>query len=148
MDKPLQILFVSGDPALPSEARSALAGITNWRTVPHFANDVDEALDVAVNRNPQLICVEMAGEDTRELTSFAREMRASLPDTIVVAMYSPVKFGPEQSESATIIEVLRANVQDFLRRPISAHFTGTPGIPPASTVLKSTSIGCNSTVGP
>ncbi len=120
MDKPLQILFVSGDPALPHEARSALAGIANWRTVPHFANDVDEALDIAVNRNPQLICVEMEGGDTRELTSFAREMRASLPDTIVVAMYSPVKFGPEQSESATIIEVLRANVQDFLRRPLSS----------------------------
>ena len=120
MDKPLQILFVSSDPALAHEARSALAGIANWRTVAHFADDVDEALDVAVNRNPQLICVEMEGGDTRELTSFAREMRASLPDTIVVAMYSPVKFGPEQSESATIIEVLRANVQDFLRRPLSS----------------------------
>ena len=120
MDKPLQILFVSGDPALPAEARSALAGIANWRTVAHIANDVDEALDVAVNRNPQLICVEMEGGDTRALISFAREMRASLPDTVVVAMYSPVKFGPEQSESTTIIEVLRANVQDFLRRPLSS----------------------------
>jgi pilus assembly protein CpaE len=120
MDKPLQILFVSSDPALPPEARSALAGIANWRTVAHFAHDVDEAADVAVNRSPQLICVEMEGSDTRDLTSFAREMRASQPDTIVVAMYSPVKFGPEQSESATIIEVLRANVQDFLRRPLSS----------------------------
>jgi pilus assembly protein CpaE len=119
MDKPLQILFVGNDPALPSEAQSALAGIPNWRTVAHFAADVSEALDVAVNRQPQLICLQM-GSDTRELTSFAREMRASLPETAVVAMYSPITFGPEQSESATIIEVLRANVQDFLRRPLSS----------------------------
>ena len=119
MDKPLQILFVSGDPVLQSEAHSALNGIPNWQTVPHFAHGLDEALDVAVNRNPNLICVEMEG-DVRELTSFAREMRATLPETAVVAMYSPVRFGPEQSEGSTIIEVLRANVQDFLRRPLSS----------------------------
>src|SRR5882724_10656054 len=119
MDKPLQILFVGNDPALQSEAHSALAGIPNWRAVAHFASNVDEALDAAINRNPQLICLQMDG-DTRELTSFAREMRASLPDTVVVAMYSPLAFGPEQSESSLIIEVLRANVQDFLRRPLSS----------------------------
>ncbi len=119
MDKPIQILFVANDPALQSEAHSALAGVPNWRTVAHFAPDVDEALDAAVNRHPQLICVQM-GRDTRELTSFAREMRASLPDTAIAAMYDPVAFDPEQSESATIIEVLRANVQDFLRRPLSS----------------------------
>src|SRR5258707_1938329 len=119
MDKPLQILFVGNDPALPSEARSALAGVTNWRTVPHLAEDVDQAMDVALNRHPQLICLQM-GSDTRQLTSFAREMRASLPDAAVVAMYDPVAFGPDQSESSVIIEVLRANVQDFLRRPLSS----------------------------
>src|SRR5437667_1567273 len=119
MDKPLQILFVGDDPALQSEARSALAGIPNWRAVAYFAPNVDEALDAAVNRHPQLICVQMGG-DTRELTSFAREMRASLPDCVVVAMYDPIAFDPERSESAMIIEVLRANVQDFLRRPLSS----------------------------
>src|SRR5260370_40098984 len=35
-------------------------------------------------------------------------------------MYSPLSFGSEQSESALIIEVLRANVQDFIRRPLSS----------------------------
>ena len=119
MDKPIQILFVGDDPALPSEAHSALAGIPNWRAVPHFAADFGEGLDVAVNRHPQLICLQM-GSDLRALTSFAREMHASLPDTVVVAMYSPVGFNPEQSESSAIIEVLRANVQDFLRRPLSS----------------------------
>jgi pilus assembly protein CpaE len=119
MDKPLQILFVGNDPALPNEVHSALAGIPNWRTVAHFAADEDEALEVASNRNPQLICLEMSS-DTRGLTSFAREIHASLPETVVVAMYSPLAFGPEQSESAMIIEVLRANVQDFLRRPLSS----------------------------
>lgn len=119
MDKPLHILFVSGDPGIAAEAQSALAGVINWRTVPYFAPDTREALEVALNRNPQLICMEMNG-DTRELTSFAREMRASLPETAVVAMYSPNEMRHEQSESAVIIEVLRASVQDFLRRPLSS----------------------------
>jgi pilus assembly protein CpaE len=119
MDKPLPILFVSSDPGINAEAHSAFAGIHNWRAVPYFAADTREALDAARNRHPQLICLEMTG-DTRELISFAREMRASQPETVVVAMYNPTEIGLEQSESAVIIEVLRANVQDFLRRPLSS----------------------------
>jgi len=119
MDKPLHILFVSGDPGLAAEAQSALAGIHNWRAVPYFAADTREALEVAQSRHPQLICLEMSG-DTKELISFAKEMRASLPDTVVVAMYNPTEMGHLQSESSVIIEVLRANVQDFLRRPLSS----------------------------
>ena len=119
MDKPLQILFVGGGPALAEEAKSCLAGIPSWRTVTHFSADTEQALDAALNRHPQLICLQM-GDDNRDLTSFAREIHRSLPDVTVVAMYSPSQFGPEQSESAIIIEVMRANVQDFLRRPLSS----------------------------
>jgi len=119
MDKPIQILFVGSDPSIVSEAHSALAGIPVWRTVPHFAKDFHEGLEMALNRHPQLICLQMDG-DTQELTSFAREMHAALPEAVVVALYSPVHFEPEQSESSIIIEVVRANVQDFLRRPLSS----------------------------
>ena len=119
MEKPIQILFVGDDAALEHEVQMALHGLHNWRTVAHFAANVHEGLDVAINRNPQVICLQM-GSDTRELTSFARELKNSLPETAVAAMYSPAAFGPEQSESATIIEMLRANVQDFLRRPLSS----------------------------
>jgi pilus assembly protein CpaE len=120
MDKPIQILFVGNDPSIASEARSALGGIPNWRTVPHFAAGFDEGLDMAVNRHPQVICLQMGNNNIRELTSFAREMHASLPDATVVAMYGIGSFGPDQSESSIIIEVMRANVQDFLRRPLSS----------------------------
>ena len=119
MDKPLQILFVGSDPKLTSEAKSALSGIPNWRAVAHFAEDQHEALEMARNRHPNVICLQM-DRDTRTLTSFAREMHASLPNAVVVAMYNPVDFDSEQSETSTIIEVLRANVQDFLRRPLSS----------------------------
>ena len=119
MEKPLHILFVSGDDAIANEAQSALAGIPNWRTVPYFATDSREALEVALNRQPQLICYEMSA-DTRELTLFAREIRASLPETTIVAMYNPAAIRQEQSESDLIIEVLRTSVQDFLRRPLSS----------------------------
>ena len=79
MDKPLQILFAGSDPNLPAEAQSALAGIPNWRTVAHFAEDLDQAADVATNRSPHLICLQM-DNDIRRLTSFAREMRAGTSD--------------------------------------------------------------------
>src|SRR5438270_595152 len=98
MEKPLQILFVGDDPALSSEAQQALNGIANRRTVAHFADNTDDALDTALSRHPQLICLQM-GNDNHELISFAREMRASLPDTFLAAMYSPLELaGDDQSE--------------------------------------------------
>lgn len=119
MDKSLHILFVSRDPGIAAEAQSALAGVHNWRTVPFFAIDAREALEIAVDRRPQLVCLEMTG-DTRELITFAKELKASLPETVIVAMYNPTEIELEQSESTVIIQVLRANVQDFLRRPLSS----------------------------
>lgn len=124
MDKPIQILFVGDDPALAAEANSALAGIPNWQTVAHFASRFTDALDIALNRHPQLICLQMKA-DNRELISFAREVRSSLPDVNLVGMYSPAGFGQSYAsndllEGSAIIEVLRANVRDFLQRPLSS----------------------------
>jgi pilus assembly protein CpaE len=87
--------------------------------VVHHASGYGQAIEAALNRNPQLICLQM-GEDDRDLIAFAREMQASLPDAALVALYSPERGGHDASESGRIIEVLRSNVRDFLRRPVSS----------------------------
>ncbi len=119
MERTLQILVVGRDASLPGEFPSALAGVPNWHAVVYHASRYGEAQEAALSRHPHLICLQM-GEDDRELTAFARDMQSALPDTAIVAMYSPERSGQETSDSVRIIEVLRSNVRDFLRRPISS----------------------------
>ena len=76
-------------------------------------------MEEALSRNPQLICLQM-GNDDRDLIAFARDMQASLPDAAIVALYSPERAGQEISDSTSIIQALRSNVRDFLRRPVSS----------------------------
>jgi len=59
-------------------------------------------------------------DDPRELTSFAHEIHAILPETAMAALYRPDQFAANESESRVIIELLRVNVQDFLRRPLAS----------------------------
>jgi pilus assembly protein CpaE len=119
MERTLQILVVGHDANLPNEFHSALAGIPNWRAVVHHAPSFAQAVEPALSRYPQMICLQM-GDDDRELIAFTRDMQASLSDTAFVALYSPERSAQEGSDSARIIEVLRSNVRDFLRRPVSS----------------------------
>jgi pilus assembly protein CpaE len=119
MERTLQVLLAGNDPSLLDEFQSAIAGVPNWRAVVHYAPGYGQAMEAATSRNPQLICLQM-GEDDRALTAFARDIRASLPDAAIVALYSPERGGQDASETARIIEVMRSNVKDFLRRPVSS----------------------------
>jgi len=119
MEKPLQILFVGPDPLLQDEVLSALNALGQWRVYPHFARTFPQAMDIARDRQPNLICIQTDGEDG-EWRTFATEVRTIQPDTILAVLYDPAKFSPQQSESGIIIEMLRANIQDFLRRPLSS----------------------------
>jgi pilus assembly protein CpaE len=57
--------------------------------------------------------------DLRQLKAFADEAAAASPETLLAAAFRPDVFGPDVSESAILIEALRAGVRDFLRRPLS-----------------------------
>ena len=70
-------------------------------------------MDAALNRHPQLICLQM-DSDIRRLTSFAREMRASLPDAAVVAR-GVVAY--DAAELATMIGRSTSELPAELRRP-------------------------------
>jgi pilus assembly protein CpaE len=110
---------VGPDPKLRRESEAALAGIAEAQTVIHYVDDYRRGIEAARSRHPALVLVEMTS-DVRALRRFAEEVAVASPGTAVAAMFAPDIFGPDVSESAIIIEALRAGVQDFLRRPMSS----------------------------
>jgi pilus assembly protein CpaE len=119
MESTPTILVVGPDQKLCGESEAALKGITNELAVIHHVDDYRRGIEAARNRHPALVLVEMA-RDSKTLRAFAEELAVAAPETAVAAVFRPDVFGHDVSESAIIIEAIRAGVQDFLRRPISS----------------------------
>jgi pilus assembly protein CpaE len=115
----INILLVSADPRFREELETALASLEELHPVIHHADDIRQAIEAARSRRPHLALVEM-GTDVRPLQSFAAESAVVSPETTVAAVFRPDGFGPDVSESAILIEAIRAGVKDFLRRPVSS----------------------------
>ena len=84
----------------------------------HVANDARQAIEAARSRRPHIALVEM-GPDVGPLQAFAEEASVVSPETTVAAVFRPDGFGEDVSESAVLIQAIRAGVKDFLRRPVS-----------------------------
>ena len=119
METNLHILVVGKSPGLRAEFDSALQGVGNYRCVTVYAESFRHAEELARNRRPQLICVEMNG-DLRGLKEFTIDVSQMLPETAIAGLYKPDLFESDQSESAFILEGVRARIQDFLRHPLSS----------------------------
>jgi pilus assembly protein CpaE len=113
-----KILVVSPDPRLQVEVASALQGIPDTNAILHAAGDFRQGIEFARGRHPDLALVEM-GRDLRALKTFADEVSRGSPETSLAAVFSADFFGADVSESAVLIEAIRAGMQDFLRRPVS-----------------------------
>jgi len=118
VDRRLQILVVGSETGFPDEFQTAFAGIPDRRGVVHFAATHRQAIDVARDRQPDFV-VASIGRDVRGLTTFCRELYQIVPGVVIAAAFQPDRLGEGDSESAVIIELLRAEVRDFLRRPLS-----------------------------
>jgi pilus assembly protein CpaE len=114
-----ELLIVGPDPRLPEEFAAALKGIADMQPVTHAVGSCRQGIEAARNRRPELAFVEMT-RDLRALKGFAEEVAVCSPETVVAAVYAPDIFGPDVSESAILIEAMRAGVRDFLRRPLSS----------------------------
>ncbi len=119
MDQNVQILVVGEDAGLQGEFESALQGITSRHCVMSYASDYRRAEEMALSRQPNLICVDLE-RDFDCLKRFTQEIHQRLPETTVAAMYRADQFGSDRSESAVVIDGMRANIQDFLRHPLSS----------------------------
>jgi pilus assembly protein CpaE len=118
MQRTPKILIVSPDARLQAEVDAALQGVADTNAVLHYAPDCRQGIEAIQTWRPLITLVEM-GKDLRALKTFADEAAIAAPETNLAAVFSLDLFGPDTSESAILIEAIRAGIQDFLRRPIS-----------------------------
>lgn len=118
MQRTPKILIVSADARLQSEVAAAFKGMSDTAPTLHYCPDFLQGIEAARSRRPDFAFVEMSN-DLHALKAFAEELAVGSPETNLAAVFAPDLFGPDTSESAIIIEALRAGMQDFLRRPIS-----------------------------
>jgi len=118
-ERTLRVLIVGSDPSLEDEFRTALSGIADTPGVLHFAETYRQALEIARARQPRLILIDVDRE-VDEVVGVSRELQEAVPGAAIVAAFKLDRLEQGQSESATIIELLRAQVRDFIRRPLSA----------------------------
>ena len=118
-DKSLRVLIVGSDPVLEDEFRSALSRIPDRKGAVHSVDTYRDALETARRRQPNLIVIEI-DRATSEITTLSRDLQALVPDAAIAAAFLPDRLERGQSEGATVIELLRAHVRDFLRRPLAA----------------------------
>lgn len=119
METTPQILVVGSDPLLKEEFESAVSNLRRWKPIVHLVKSSRQAIEVARSRRPEIVCMQMES-DPRSLKTFAEEIEAGSPGTIVVALYRPEHLGFGESEHSVLIEAMRAQVRDFLRRPLAA----------------------------
>jgi pilus assembly protein CpaE len=117
-DSSLRVVIVSEDPSLEEEFRNALSHVPGIRGVLYYAASHRQALELARGRQPNLVLVEI-DRDVQQLANFTKELDQLVPGATVAAAFRPDRLELGQSESAVIIQLLRAHVRDFLRRPIS-----------------------------
>ena len=119
METTPQILIVGSDPLLRDEFEAAVSNLRRWKPVLHFVRSQRQAVEVARNRRPEIVCMQIES-DPRSIKTFAEEIQVSAPGSAVVALYRPETLGFGESEHSLLIEAMRAQVSDFLRRPLAA----------------------------
>ncbi len=117
-DKSLRVLIVGGDRSLEEEFRNALSRVPDRQGVIHFAETYREAVEIATRRQPTFILIEI-DRDVGEVAALSKDLQELAPESAIAGAFNPDRLEQGQSESATIIELLRAQVRDFLRRPLS-----------------------------
>src|SRR6478672_6595852 len=118
-DKNLRVLIIGTDPVLEEEFRSALSRIPDRKGSVYSVDTYRDALEAARRRQPNLILIEI-DRATSEITTLSRDLQGLVPDAAIAAAFVPDRLDHGQSEGAVLIELLRAHVRDFLRRPLAA----------------------------
>ena len=118
-DKNLRVLIVGGDRSLENDFRNALAGVPDTHGVVYFADTYHQALELARGRQPDFVLIDI-DRDAAEVAGLVKDLHDLVPEAAVAGAYKLERFEHGKSESATFIELLRADVRDFLRQPLSA----------------------------
>lgn len=113
------ILIVGSDSRLRDECQAALASAVDNSPVVHYSADRRQAVELARNWHPGLAVVQM-DTDLNALRALVDDLTAVSPSTQIAGAFTMEALRQDISESALIIESLRAGCRDFLRRPVSA----------------------------
>jgi pilus assembly protein CpaE len=118
-DRTLRVLIVGADPTLEAEFRSATANVPDTHFVVQYVDSHRQALEAARGRQPNFVLVGLDG-DVAEVAALSKDLHGVAPDVAVAAAFKRDQLDQGESGSTTIIELLRAQVEDFIRRPLSA----------------------------
>lgn len=118
-EKNLRVLIVGSEPALEAEFRHAFSGVPDTHGTIYFADTYRQALEIARGRQPNFVVIDIDRE-VAEVAALTKDLADLVPGAAIAGAYKLDRFERGQSESTTIIELLRANVHDFLRQPLSA----------------------------
>jgi len=117
-EKSLRVLVVGSDPPLEEEFRSALGRVPDRQSALFFAATYREAVDLATRRQPHLVVIEV-DRDIAEIAALTRDLQELVPDAALAATFAQDRLDQGQSEVSTVIELMRMQIRDFIRRPVS-----------------------------
>ena len=118
MSIPSEIVVLTSDSSLKSELQSAAESLGDQQPRVRSVADSAELMQVVRSMPPQVVLVPF-DDDHDQVGRIARELQAAQPPIPVVGVFRPNGFADNVSESAVLIEAMRAGVRDFLRRPVS-----------------------------
>lgn len=113
-----EILVLTDDEQLQGELKAAASALGENQPRVRFAADRPDLLNAIRSRPPSLVLAPF-GDQPRDVAKLAKELASTSPPVPVAAIFRPNGFGDDVSESAVLIEAMRAGTCDFLRRPIS-----------------------------
>ncbi len=120
MERTLQILLIAPDPALRKEVQGALADLPDdMRIAMHTESDQRRGIEHALNRRPDVVLIEL-GDSIEEARRLAAEITSGSADPRLMMVYRPQVLSGDDRSASTVIDLMRAGVKDFLRRPVSA----------------------------
>lgn len=117
-DKSLRVLIVGGDRALDDECRSALGGVPDRQSVLYVADTYREAVEIARRRQPNFVLIDI-DRDVGEIATLTKDLLELVPGSAIAGAFRPDCLEQGRSEGATLIELMRAQMRDFIRRPLS-----------------------------
>jgi pilus assembly protein CpaE len=112
------LVIVAADAKLREELLASLASLGQRAPISHPVETARQGIESVRNRLPQVVLIELT-HDVKGVAAFVHEVSACSPGSIVAAILPSQVPGEDVSEGDVLIELIRAGVKDFLRRPVA-----------------------------